>query len=65
MNPSLMNRLQRLFHEPPDPEVAAIKTDLKTEKLRHSRELSRVERAIADLGAAYERAEQDRKRLDA
>lgn len=60
-----MNWLERLFHEPRDVEVDAIKADLKTEKARHNRELGDIQNALTDLAGAYERAEQERRGDDA
>jgi Skp family chaperone for outer membrane proteins len=56
-----MTWLEHLFHEPKDPEVETIKADLKAEKARHNRELTKIQEALADLGADYERAEQERR----
>jgi hypothetical protein len=56
-----MNWLDRLFHEPRDPEVDIIKKDLKTEKERHGRELTRINGALAELGRDYELAEEERQ----
>jgi hypothetical protein len=53
--------LERLFHEPRDPEVDVIKKALKDESERHSRELTKINGALADLGQAYEIAEQERR----
>ena len=44
-----MSWWQRLFHQPPDPEVRVIKSDLRKEEARHVRELDRIHDALADL----------------
>lgn len=56
-----MNWLERLFHEPRDPEADAIVADLKTETARHDKELRTITDALSDLASIYERAEQERR----
>jgi hypothetical protein len=56
-----MSWLDRFFHEPRDPEVDTIKKALKDEKDRHSRELTKINGALAELGRDYELAEEKRQ----
>lgn len=52
--------LTRLFHEPKDPEVIAIKKELDIEAVRHSAELGKISQTLAELGVDYDKAEQER-----
>jgi hypothetical protein len=44
-----MGWIERIFHEPVDPEVSKIKDDLEHEKNRHNNELSSIRDALVDL----------------
>lgn len=52
-----LERLKRLFHEPPDEELKTITDDLNIETDRHYKESKRIENALA---VEYERLERER-----
>jgi hypothetical protein len=45
----MMSWIERIFHEPVDPEVGKIKNDLEREKNRHNDELGSIRDALVDL----------------